>query len=92
VTNPAGVDLTPNVAEDLGLDSLENDWILVIYSWEFLVSICEDSTSPTCSLTSPNGGEVLYAGGVFTITWDAHDPPEQGSEGITGQYLYYSLN
>ncbi|MDI3481615.1 MAG: hypothetical protein PWQ97_1270 [Tepidanaerobacteraceae bacterium] len=32
VTNPAGIDLTPDVAEDLGLEYLENAWVWVRYS------------------------------------------------------------
>ena len=34
VTNPAGIDLTPDVAADLGLAYLQNDWVTVTYLWE----------------------------------------------------------
>ncbi|MCF7668865.1 MAG: hypothetical protein K9N48_03710, partial [Verrucomicrobia bacterium] len=34
VSNPAGIDLAPAVASQLGLDYLENDYVKVTYSWE----------------------------------------------------------
>jgi hypothetical protein len=43
VLNPAGIDLTPAVAEDLGLEYLENAWISVTYLWEPLAGIEYDA-------------------------------------------------
>jgi len=47
VLNPAAVDLHPDVAADLGLAYLENDWILVTFLWEPLpVEETEPETDP----------------------------------------------
>jgi len=52
-----------------------------------LTGICEDTTPPTCTLTSPNGGESVDACDFMLVQWGAEDPPEPPDYGITGQAL-----
>jgi hypothetical protein len=63
VTNPAGVDLTPAVAADLGLVYLQNDWVTVTYLWE------ETQSPPSLTITSPTDGTVWYVDETHSITW-----------------------
>jgi beta-lactamase superfamily II metal-dependent hydrolase len=46
-----------------------------------------DSTPPVVSLTAPNGGEVLAAGGTANVTWQATD-----NVGVSSVDLAYSLD
>jgi len=46
-----------------------------------------DSTKPSVSIVTPNGGEVLVVGFPYTIQWNASD-----SSGLLRHYLYYTLD
>jgi uncharacterized repeat protein (TIGR03803 family) len=47
----------------------------------------EDTAVPSVTVLSPNGGEILYSGSPFTITWTASD-----DVAVTDIDLDYSLN
>jgi len=51
-----------------------------------LLLLLGDSTKPSISVVSPNGGEVLVAGFPYTITWNSSD-----SSGLLRHYIYYTL-
>lgn len=53
--------------------------------WSF--SLGADMVAPSCSLTSPNGGELWYIGSNHNITWDASD-----DDGIASFVLEYSID
>jgi hypothetical protein len=46
-----------------------------------------ESTPPSVTVTFPNGGEVLTAGGIYVLTWDARD-----NVCVASQDLSYSAN
>jgi len=50
-------------------------------------TVVADTTAPSVTVTSPNGGEALQATGTFTITWTASD-----NVGVTSQDVLYSTN
>jgi hypothetical protein len=52
-----------------------------------LLLLLGDSTNPSVSVTTPNGGEVLVVGYPYTIQWSASD-----SSGLLWHYLYYTLD
>ena len=47
-----------------------------------------DMTDPTCSVASPNGGEILFVGSGVNLTWSATDP----FLGVTGVDVELSRN
>lgn len=52
-----------------------------------LLLLLGDSTKPSVSIVTPNGGEVLVVGYPYTIQWNASD-----SSGLLRHYLYYTLD
>jgi uncharacterized protein (TIGR03382 family) len=55
VSNPAGIDLHPDVAADIGLAYLENDWVLVTFLWEPLPEEPEPEDTAPPEDTDPPG-------------------------------------
>ncbi len=51
------------------------------------IPIVADTTDPTVTLTAPNGGETLSAGGTYTVTWNASD-----NIGVASVDLAYSID
>ena len=76
-------------ARDLGPAGEDNDYgwgIIDAYEAVRAVSVT-DTIPPEVTVTDPNGGEVLNAGTVYTITWNATD-----NVGVTQVDLYYSFD
>ena len=104
VTNPAGIDLTPAVAADLGLAYLQNDWVTVTYLWE------EASVLPPTVETRPASfiektsaflnGEIVDDGGSSIIErrfdWGITSSGADWTDwtanvGVLGDYFSYYL-
>jgi hypothetical protein len=56
-------------------------------SSEALTAEAPDLTDPVVEVTAPNGGEVLYIGGTFEITWTAAD-----AGGVDSVSMVYSVD
>ncbi len=56
VTVPTALDMTPDLAADLGLGYLQNDWITVTYLWEQGggVEVVIDDSDPECTFHGPS--------------------------------------
>jgi hypothetical protein len=52
-----------------------------------LAVMVTDTTPPTVTVTSPNGGEVLNSGSTFPVTWTASD-----NIGVTQSAIFHSSN
>lgn len=52
-----------------------------------LLLLLGDSTKPSVSIVTPNGGESLLSGHPYTIQWNSSD-----SSGLLRHYLYYTLD
>jgi hypothetical protein len=64
-------------------DQVGNQGISPDYTFTTLAT--SDATTPVVTVTAPNGGEVLTAGQVYTITWNVTD-----NVGATQTSIYYS--
>ncbi len=76
-------------ARDLGPAGEDNDYgwgVIDAYQAVLAVSVT-DTIPPEVTVTEPNGGEVLNAGTVYTITWNATD-----NVGVTQISIYYSYD
>ncbi|MFQ6031911.1 MAG: S8 family serine peptidase [Candidatus Zixiibacteriota bacterium] len=78
-----------NTARDLGTAGEDNT-----YGWGFIdayeavMAVYQpDTIPPEVTVTAPNGGEVLTAGEVYTITWNATD-----NVGITSTEIDYTYD
>ena len=61
---------------------------IVVYNGTFIIPAGPDTTPPTVTVTSPNGGENWPVGTSQTITWTASD----NSGVVTSIDIYYSTN
>ncbi len=78
-----------STARDLGSAGEDNTYgwgIIDAYAAVLAVSQ-PDTEPPAVTVTDPNGGEVLDAGSVYTVTWTATD-----NVGVTQTSLYYSTD
>lgn len=66
VVNPAGIDLAPAVAADLGLGYLENAWIDVTYNWEAL-------NFGGTKIASPGYSTKNSKTRTFKVSWSGSD-------------------
>jgi len=66
VTNPAGIDMAVDVAADMGLAYLANDWITVTWTWEcWEVELDEDGDGYTPDEGDCDDGDpAVHPGGV----------------------------
>ncbi len=62
VLNPAGIDLSPDVAADLGLNYLQNAWIDVVYKWETAGALAAKVAAPKYSTS-------LSKSRTFVVAW-----------------------
>ncbi len=67
VLNPAGIDLTPAVADDLGLGYLQNAWIDVTYNWEA-------GRFRATRLSAPAYSTAVSKTQDFPVSWSGVDP------------------
>jgi subtilisin family serine protease len=82
-------DALMSTSRDLGTGGEDNNygWGIVDAYAAVLAVSQPDTEPPTVTVTDPNGGEVLNAGAVYTITWDATD-----NVGVAQTSIYYSIN
>ena len=78
VLNPAGIDLAPAVAADLGLDYLQNGWIEVTYNWEA-------GRFGATRINVPGYSTAVSKTGGFQVAWTGADPD------FTGGLSYYDV-
>jgi len=71
VLNPAGIDLAPAVAADLGLGYLQNGWIEATYNWE-------GGRFGATRINVPGYSTVVSKTGRFQVAWTGADPDFQG--------------
>ena len=64
VRNPAGIDLTPDVAADLGIGKYQNKWIDVTYTWE-----TGRGASPVASVVTPFLSTDISKTTKFKVQW-----------------------
>jgi subtilisin family serine protease len=78
-----------NTARDLGTAGEDNNYGWgIIDAYEAVMAVYSpDTIPPEVTVTDPNGGEVLTAGQVYTITWNATD-----NVGVTQTSIYYSFD
>lgn len=78
-----------STARDLGSAGEDNSygWGVIDAYAAVLAVMSSDTEPPVVTVTAPNGGEVLSAGTVYTITWTATD-----NVGVTQTRIYYSTD
>jgi len=84
---PSGVYNLNITKAEFGDESGEPILGIVVYNGTFTIPAGPDTTPPTVTVTSPNGGENWTVGTSQTITWTASD-----DVGVTSIDIYYSTN
>ena len=87
VLNPAGVDLSPDVATDLGLPYLGNDWITVTFLWECTEDDADGDGYTPGAGDCNDGDASVYPGAPETCD-DGIDQDCDGAD-LPGSTWYY---
>ncbi len=66
VLNPAGIDLSPEVAADLGLAFMQNAWVNVTFNWE-------TGQALKTKMSAPKYSTSLSKSRIFRVAWRLRD-------------------